>query len=428
MKLISELQVRIKRGFLPHFTNELYKWKCEVRSLEILASGEELDSFFIEVVYDDMENFRSFIDKIGKHIDNFRVESVKNILEDEIYGGLLMVTGKVQIDNMMDYEMRLDGAAEFIISKIEHDEAGVGYTGISKNIALVCGIMSRDEINTKYLLTTYTTAEKEAIVIQRFSGYNAFPLVMRFDQIEDFIKTLQRVSHTYSLFRILDIEEDYDISHYEQIYNAIDLPVISRGFDEMPLYLASLLDRLMVKGKLKYEDISVGMIGIDAAAQRITRILRLLGCSRVLGYDNNETLMLSFENEGGLSTTQENIFNNADIIILFKNHFTDDDLNKLIPGQMIISLIDEEMFDFDIVNSKGLKEFIHGKKIDISAIVPGLVKGLVTSGLHHLDDRCIIKLAKDISSYSGDMMMPPVFSDIHERIPVYIKDYADSVE
>lgn len=428
MKLISELQVRIKRGFLPHFTNELYKWKCEVRKLEILESGEQQDSFFIEVVYDDTENFRSFVDKIGKHIDNFKVESVKNILEDEIYGGLLMVTGKVQIENMMDYEMRLDGAAELIINKIEHGEAGVGITGISKNVALVCGIMNREEVNTKYLLATYTSAEKEAIVIQRFSGYNAYPLVTRFDQIEDFIKTLQRVSHTYSVIRILDIEEEYDISHFEQIYNAIDLPVISRGFDEMPLYLASLLDRMVVKGKLKYEDISVGMIGIDAAAQRITRILRLLGCSRVLGYDNNESLMLSFENEGGLSTTQENIFNNADIIILFKNHFSADDLNKLIPGQMIISFVDEEMFNFDIVNTKGIKEFIHGKKIDISSIVPGLVKGLAASRLHHLDDRCIIKLAKDISSYSGKMMMPPVFSDIHERIPVYVKDYADSAK
>ncbi len=425
MKLLSEVRVRVKRGYLPHFTNELYKWNCEVRRIEIMESGEGVDHFLIEVVYYELDKFSGFLDKIGKHLENFRIESVRNALEDEIFGGLLSVTGKMQIENAMDYEMRLLGATELIFNKVENDPGARSFTGISRNVAMICGVRKKSDISQKNLLRLYTEAERDSIVVNRFAGYNGYPLLVRFEHIADFIRVLQRVEESFSALRILDIEEEYDPDRFEEIYEGLGVPLISRSYDEIPLLLATILFSVTRRNKLGFENVSVGMIGIDVSSQRTVRLLKLLGCSKVLGYDDNETLMLGFENEGGLSTTQENIFNNSDIIILSKKDFSGDDLDRIIPGQIIISLINNEDLNEETMSSRGVKEFIDGYALDLSSLIPGLVKGLISSKQTRLDDACLIKLAKDISNSGHRTLLPPLFSDIHERLPVFIREYAD---
>ena len=81
----------------------------------------------------------------------------------------------------------------------------------------------------------------------------------------------------------------------------------------------------MMKYRLKAEETTVGFIGIDLSAIRLTRVLDKIGFRRVLGYDHGEKAMLALENQGGLATTAENIFGNADITLLLKNNFDHDE-------------------------------------------------------------------------------------------------------
>ncbi len=416
MRLLSKIIIRIKKGFLPHLTNEIYKRGCEIRKSILLENKSEDDLFQIEIFYSNKEKFKGLIDKIEKHENNFQVESFEHNLEDEVMGGFLNVAGKIQIENQIDYEMKIQGISEIALEMINDTEESIKYTGISKNVGLISGIEASAYSN-KNLLSSYILNEKDSIVINHFSGLNAFPFIIKYNQVDDLIKTIQRIENTFSAIRISHLDDMDDLSIYDRIYSECSLPVVMQYNDEIPISLLIAIFHLLEKNNLDSKDKNVGLIGLNISSMRITRLLIKLGFFRILGYDNNSKLMHSFEKEGGLATTQDNIFNNSDLIILFKKHFSDDDLSKTGSGQIIISLVDD-VFDETILKEKGVKDFLHGRWMDLSFLFPGILKGLIESKIDRLDDDKLISLARKIYELKlGDEIIPNVFSDVHEKIP-----------
>ena len=94
MQLVTKLNIKIKNGFLPHIINEIYKRKCFTRNITLLNKEDGFDLFDIEVMYSNFEKFNALIDKIAKYEDNFQIISSENLLEKEITGGMLKVSGK----------------------------------------------------------------------------------------------------------------------------------------------------------------------------------------------------------------------------------------------------------------------------------------------------------------------------------------------
>jgi hypothetical protein len=422
MKLMTEVTIQIKKGFLPHFANELYKRNCEMQSLKVLDSNSESDLFFMEIVYVNKIMFREVIDKISRHQSNFRIISVKSVLEDKINGGLLNLTGKMQIENEKEYEMKVLGAVELILNRL-NGEGAVNFTGLSKNIGLFYCYRKKEDFRPEKLMEEYTLEERDSIIIGRFTGFNAFPIIIRYDNIEDIIMTIHHIENTFKAVRIMEIEDVYDLSAHEQVCSELRTPVLSRPYDELPLFLITAVTNIMNKNKFEFSETTIGLIGTGPGAQRTTRLLVSMGCSRVLGYDINEKVMLSFEREGGLATTLENIFTNADIIILFNNQFAANEIGKIRPGQIIVSLFDEKDIDLKILARKGIKEHIYGRQVDQTALMPGMLRGVIEHGLHNIDDRTLISLARKISSITPDgTYLPGLFSDIHDRLPEYIRE------
>ena len=134
MRFIAEMTITVKKGYLPHITNELYKRKCEILDLEKLEGDDESDLFRIQIMYVSREKFSGFIDKIEKHISNFEIVKIKNTLEESISGGLLRVTGKMPFEHYDDYNINVVGAAELIMEKLTDEKERMNYIGIVRNI------------------------------------------------------------------------------------------------------------------------------------------------------------------------------------------------------------------------------------------------------------------------------------------------------
>ncbi|MDY6968318.1 MAG: hypothetical protein SVR08_06660, partial [Spirochaetota bacterium] len=97
MKLITEITIYIKRGFLPHLTNEIYKRGFKLQRLTQIESNEETDTFVIDILYNNSDKFKGLIDKIVKHDNNFKIKSIKNPVEEKLLGGFLNVSGKMPL-------------------------------------------------------------------------------------------------------------------------------------------------------------------------------------------------------------------------------------------------------------------------------------------------------------------------------------------
>ncbi len=416
MKFIAEMTITVKKGYLPHITNELYKRKCEILDLEKLESSDESDLFRIRIMYVSREKFNGFIDKIEKHTSNFEIADIKNILEENLVGGLLRVTGKMPVEHYDDYNIHVIGAAELIMEKLANEKERMDYLGIKRNVAVINALKSISGAGSEIFLRQYVMAERDSVIINTFSGLNAYPLMIKYDHVEDLIRSIRAVEDTYSVIRINYLEDD-DFGIYEQVYENVSVPVLMRSFDEIPLCLLAVIFSLSKKNNFAISENNVGVIGIDVSGVRLSRLLNAAGCQRVLGYDANENRMLDFEREGGFATTAENIFSNSDIIVIFKDYFTIDEFYKMRPGQIVISLIDDSDLDLDAISEKGLREFLHGDWMDLSILLPGMIRGFMQSDLKSLDDKRLIDLSWKILNLAPEgAIFPEMFSEVHEKI------------
>lgn len=388
-----------------------------MRNLNLLENGIDFDLFRAEVFYPGKDKFKGLIDKISRHGDNFRIVSVENLIEEKVAGGLLNLSGKMEVKDNVDYEMNIVGSSELAHEMIDEDRENIKHCGISRNVGLCIGISEDMDSSIDYY-KHYISAERDSAAINRFSGLNAYPLIIKSGQTEDFVKTLQSIQFTFSAIRILHLDEEIEKFIYDRIYSDLQIPVISQYYDELPLCLLTVIFHLFNKNSINYKGSNAGFIGLNVCSLRLTGLFTRLGFSRILGFDNNEKLMHDFERAGGIATTQENILNNSDLIILFKNHLNIDDLYKIGSGQIILSQLDEEI-DGNTLKKKGVREFMQGRQ-DLSVVTPGLLKGMIGSDVKYLDDAMLINLSKLILSEKQDEIMPGVFSGVHDRISDYI--------
>jgi hypothetical protein len=416
MKIIITISASIRKGHLPAFTGEIHSYKCELQKIVRSGGDADYDVFDMEIIYSNNEQYRQFLAAISSAKNIYHIHSISNTLEENIAGGLLRVCGKMQIDTRHDYEMKVLGSTALIEEKIASG-GGTPYSGISRSVGLITALRRRVEMAPGTILDRHVKMEKDAVILNRVSDLNGFPLIILFQQTEDLIKTIQGIEAGFSALRVLEIEDLDDITAYEQLVSDMTVPVLSRQYDEIPVNLLVELHHLLEKNSTTLNDNTIGIIGINIGVVRLTRLMHRLGCPRVLGYDNNEKLMLGFEKSGGLATTPENIFSNSDLILLFKNHFTIDEFNKIRSGQMIISLIDEEDLEKNIISEKGVKEYIPRDRIDSTLLFPGIVRGIVKSGKGIQHDEAAIDLSGKILKLMGpgrDGVQ--LFSDIHEKI------------
>ncbi len=422
MKIIVIISVSVKKGHLPQLTGELINHGCDIQKIVRAQSNPDSDVFELEVVYGDEEQYRIAIDALSVPKGPFQILEIQNVLEDSITGGLLRLTGKLSIENENDYEMRVLGSASMVTERISRGE-WKKYSGITRNVGLVSALKKKPDSPPEAVHTSYTALERESITLQYFSGFNGLPLLVQYRQIEDLIKCIQSVDGTYSAVHFHWIEDIDDITHYEQLISEMAISVTGSSYDTVPLCLVTELLQMFEKFKLEFNECNIGVIGINISALRITRLLLSLGCLRVLGYDNNEKLMLTLEKAGGMATTPENIFNNTDVILLFKNHYTVDEFHKIRSGQIIISLIDEEEFERNIIKDKGVRAYLSKSSVNASVFLPGLVRGMHDCDLKTIDDAQLLELAGKLKALKG-RKAPALsfFSDIHERIAQFISE------
>ena len=420
MKLITQIDIKTRKHDLPGFIEAVYRSGSHVHTLNLLREDASSAVYQLQLVYDDKKRFSELIQELQKESEKYTVISLVNLLEEETVGGILSLSGKFPVKNASDYEMKILGATELIYEKIVEGN-GMRHSGISKNVALISGILKDEEARINHILEVYAKAEENSVIINRFTGLNAYPIMIQFDHEEDLIKTIQRIELGFSAIKIYHIDEA-DITSYDQILSDVTIPVVSEALDDIPLYLLTIVSKLIAKYRLKPREVTVGFIGVDISVMRLTRIFMKSDYYRVLGNDGNERFLLSFEKHGGLATTNENIFSNADIIIIVKKLFTTEELQKIRPGVLIVSLLKAEDIESSIVGKRGVRELVKADRNSLSALSPGIIKGVVECGFNNINDMQLVNLSRKMNNLVPDTMeFPDIFSDIHEKIADLIR-------
>ena len=397
MKLVSEITVALKKATLSQLVEKFSQNGCLLKSLNLYDSKDHENAYICELVYQKSSQLLNCVESL-KNSDKFVFISTSSPFEKSLAGGLLDISGKLPFDTAQDYEINVLGGAEIINDKILNGNEE--YCGIENMTANVCAVTGGGASKSKLYLA-HTMAERDSLIMKKFTGINCVPLSFRAEHPEDCLRHLRNSSVGFKAMRILDVEGARG-SFYSQLLNDFPLPLIIKELDEMPLYILSLVNKCVRRHRFDPAETNIGILGIDNGIIRLTRLFRRTGFSRVLGHDADERTLLEFENEDGLATTRENILGNADLVIIVEDDFNKQDLAVMRPGQLVISILRDNEIHKELLSNSSAKEFVQGSHDDLALIFPGLLQGLINAGLSFFDDTRLIELAEKIAKFLSD--------------------------
>lgn len=414
MKLTAVLTIKMKKGLLPQFIATLYKQQMEICNINLTESDNKWDGYIIEIIYTSKKDLMRVIEALKKNSDIFKEISITSTLEDKIRGGLLVTGSKIQIDTNSDIETSFLGGTTLIHEKIESG-FGKQYCSVSESVGIISGFKKMAETTDEYF-HFLADSERDSILISRFTDKNSYPLAIKYQSVEDMIKTLKGIEESFSCFRFMNSDSE-DLMFRNTIIETLKKPVIFRELDELPFYLMTIINKICRKQRFKPEETSVGIIGINHGMIRLTGLLCSAGFLKVLGHDNRERTMMSFESEGGLATTAQNVMDNADILITPDENLLKENISYLNPGGVLITGFEGDKIDASLFSDNGLKEIIQFRQEDLLTVIPPMING-ITSGEHKFfSNDLLLKIASSAAKdISDSYRFPGFFSETSGKI------------
>jgi len=392
MKLIAELTLQCQPDKLPLLIETINNHNCEVRVIEFKEERNSGGIYYCEIMYTRRDSYKDLVEW-GLDAQGIVLLELRDMLGEQLKGGLISVRSRSDIQNSNDYDLKVLAPYAVALEKISAHEMDKELLSIETNIGLVTGSHTAQTEYSTEELTMYLNSERDSVFMGISVNLNGYPLLVRFAQVEDFVKTIRQFSPGFAALRITGIISTQAFDIYQQLNDENLPPVLRHELDEVPLYLFITISRALKQFASEDNNSTIGIIGIDAASLRLTRLLSGAGYGRVLGYDHNDRLVLSSENEGGMATNPENVFGNADIIILLKNHYTIDDFYRIQPGQIIYYQVDDDDIDFDVVEEKGLRGAFKIYPSRAAMLSAGLLKGMIDADIRLLNDAMLMGIA-----------------------------------
>jgi len=91
--------------------------------------------------------------------------------------------------------------------------------------------------------------------------------------------------------------------------------------------------------------------------------------------------------------------------------------------------MEEEIPDIEAVSDKGIREFIQRDVTQLSAVVPGILRGVIDANILSISDARLVEYAKKLVGFLSETFeFPHLFGDIHEKIARVIAAGADKLQ
>jgi len=419
MKFTADIKIIINKSdnTLHNLVKLFDKYEIYIKQMNCSEIKDNLAVYDIELIHAGLASFSKCINEIKKEYGHSAIE-IKSELDEIVEKGLIQVIPRIPFENMIDFEIKLLGAAEIAISKIKSDEKT--YVGASNAVAFISAISTYSEDVDVKSYEHYSLCERDAAVTSNFTTLNAYPITFKFSQADEIIRFLNSIDNSFSVFRIAHVD-GADGLLYEEIKSSCRLPMLIKDYDELPIYLMALLHKIIANYNIDKTVSAIGILGLDVSTIRITSILKQMGFTRILGYGEDEESFMTFEKKGGMTTTPENIAANTDVLILKSIDEDISILNKMRPGQVVISTVGSLEL-IELCKQRGVRKLIIADEIEHMQIFSGLLLGMKSVQIKNFSDENINQIAKKISSLLDEnYKMPGIFGNVHSVINEFVE-------
>jgi len=298
MKLYVTLTFSCSSEDLALFVKKVVEWGCSIRSINYISQEGGQTTYKADLMYTDRKIFKekvlSWVSKETTLVD------CSDIMSKGIEGGLLKVSSKIPFDSAGEFEGKILGYIEILKDNLITAETR-HYTGMSSNCGMIILTEDSQEIQPKEIYH-YILIERDSLVLSHCSTLNPQPLLMRYRTKEDILKIVDSVSGNYALMRIAMPDTFQDVSLFQQM-DEIKTHVLSREFDEIPLYCLIKVMNISKRHHVSLTDSVVGIVGITTSSLRFTRLLYGLDAAKCWGLIQAKSIYIILKKKKALPQT-----------------------------------------------------------------------------------------------------------------------------
>ncbi|WP_054653639.1 NAD(P)-dependent malic enzyme [Secundilactobacillus silagei] len=384
-----------------------------------------------------------------------RLTDTNEILKvHEDHTGVLDIQSDLGVHNKADLgKAYTPGVA--VLSKLiaKHPELKNKYTVSGKLVALITdgsAVLGLGNIGPAGGLPVI---EGKALLYKDLAGINAIPIAVNQESPEEIVKTIQNISQSFAGIHLEDIAAPKCFEIEDALSQTLNIPVYHDDQEGTAIVvLAGLINAAKVVGK-ELADLHVVINGIGASGLATAKLLYAAGITHLKLVDvygvvtANDSRYNHYQREfaaqigtrddqKGLKLTDVMDDQDAFIGLSDQHLLSGHDVQRMAQDPIIFALANPvPEIEPEEAAKAGAKVIAtgssqHPNQVNNILSFPGLFKGLLASGITHVDAQLQLVVAKALASVvptpTAEEVVPGVFNkQVVETVSQAVEDYAD---
>jgi malate dehydrogenase (oxaloacetate-decarboxylating) len=365
-------------GTLGRLTTTIGQFEAEIGNIVTIHIGHHFTIRDVEILVDNQEHLESLIAEISRLPGISIVEVRDEVLELHKHGKIKMINS-VQVDSLDSLrKVYTPGVAEVcrMIAKEPHWKDD--YTSIANTVAIVTDGTAVLGLGNIGPLAGMPVMEGKAALLYQLVGVSGIPVLLNTNDPENIIQTVKNIAPTFAGIHLEDISCPRCFHIEAKLSEELNIPVMHDDQRGTAVVTLAALINACKRLKIPIRDARIGVVGLGAAGLPVARFLHQYTGNPVLGNDKNQDNLKLHEDNGGISSSLDNIMERADIVILL----------TAVGGLLSPSMIKKGQIIFALSNpipeiipesalSAGAALAADGKTINNLLSFPGMWRGIL---------------------------------------------------
>ncbi|WP_180245637.1 NAD(P)-dependent malic enzyme [Secundilactobacillus silagincola] len=372
----------------------------------------------------------------------------------ESHTGVLDIQSDLGVHNKTDLgKAYTPGVA--VLSKLiaKHPELKNKYTVSGKLVALITdgsAVLGLGNIGPAGGLPVI---EGKALLYKDLAGINAIPIAVNQVSTDEIVKTIQNMSQSFAGIHLEDIAAPKCFEIEEALSQSLNIPVYHDDQEGTAIVvLAGLINAAKVVGK-QLSDLRVVINGVGASGLATAKLLYAAGIKQLTLVDiygvvtANDMRYNQYQRDfaaqieasdaqKGLKLSDVMDGQDAFIGLSDQHLLSGDDVQRMAADPIVFALANPiPEIEPEVAAQAGAKVIAtgssqHPNQVNNILSFPGLFKGLLASGIKHVDAKLQLVVAKALASVvetpTAEEVVPGVFNtQVVETVSQAVVDYAD---
>lgn len=348
------------------------------------------------------------------------------------FQGKLSTTSLAKLETREDLSWAYSPGVAEPCREIQKDETKMyDYTLKSRTVAVISdgsAVLGLGNIGHK---ASMPVMEGKCVLFKEFAGVDAFPIIVKTQDTEEFIQTVKNIADTFGGINLEDISSPRCFEIEERLKAELDIPVMHDDQHGTAIVtLAGLINACKITNR-NFADLKIVINGVGAAGTAIAKLLMLYGAKDVIMVDSNGAIFEGRENLNSEKsqiakiTNQNKISGKLADVIIGRDIFIGVSVAGALTPEMVSTMAkDAIIFAManptpeimpDLAKSAGAKIIGTGRsdfpnQVNNVLAFPGIFKGVLKYNKKQITDEMKIKAAEAIANYitnpNEDQILP----------------------